>query len=408
MSTPNDHCRVRTLPLLFLDALLLVVLSLLATARDGNPATETVFTVSVVVLALGMVLGLLGLPGGWRMGRTSIVPLLRVVTVTSLVGLLGVAALAVLPHGEREFDQGSRTTTAATEQLAAWLDWVEKRTEMLREDEVPHQYLQGTEEEARGSLEPDAIEYLERLNRDREHLRQDPPAVDASGFVDLTERLHRIEKDLELLAPGGLVDRVLILLENLPSLASARLSANRSAAIATLRNITVAQYQFQASAHLDADADGIGEYGGFRELAGAASDRLGSALSPAVLSAPFKALDDRGLVVRSGYYFRIYLPDDEALGVAEPETGFARSNGVHPDRSENLWCAYAWPVSNAKGNTDTFFVNQTGDMLVTRTEDYGGPRRVPAADAAFTTPGMGGEIAFGVEGQDGNLWRQVD
>jgi len=55
----------------------------------------------------------------------------------------------------------------------------------------------------------------------------------------------------------------------IPNLLSARLSANETAAIATLRNIVSAQAQVQSQGAIDVDVDGIGEHGWFSEMAGA-------------------------------------------------------------------------------------------------------------------------------------------
>ena len=54
----------------------------------------------------------------------------------------------------------------------------------------------------------------------------------------------------------------------IPNLLSARLNANESAAIATLKNISSAQSQCQASGVIDTNANGQGEYGYFGELSG--------------------------------------------------------------------------------------------------------------------------------------------
>src|SRR5512134_3570136 len=79
----------------------------------------------------------------------------------------------------------------------------------------------------------------------------------------------------------------------IPNLLSARLSANETAAVATLRNIISAQAQFQQSAKADEDNDGTGEYGGFLELSGAVTGRLpaGTTLIPPVLSGAFRTLN---------------------------------------------------------------------------------------------------------------------
>ena len=59
----------------------------------------------------------------------------------------------------------------------------------------------------------------------------------------------------------------------IPNLLSARLSANESAAIATLRNLVSAQSELQSQGAIDQDVDGIGEYGWFSEVAGAVALR---------------------------------------------------------------------------------------------------------------------------------------
>src|SRR5688500_16015094 len=80
----------------------------------------------------------------------------------------------------------------------------------------------------------------------------------------------------------------------IPNLLAARLSANETAAIATLRNIVSAQAQFQQSAKADVDQDGTGEYGGFVELSGAAQGRMAAILVPPVLSGSFRVLNAAG------------------------------------------------------------------------------------------------------------------
>ena len=62
----------------------------------------------------------------------------------------------------------------------------------------------------------------------------------------------------------------------IPNLLSARLNANESAAIATLKNISSAQAQCQASGAIDANNNGAGEYGYFAELAGGVGVRNSS------------------------------------------------------------------------------------------------------------------------------------
>ena len=59
----------------------------------------------------------------------------------------------------------------------------------------------------------------------------------------------------------------------LPNFLSARGRANETAAVTNLKQIRTAQAQFQSGVYVDQDADGIGEFGFFRELGGAVGVR---------------------------------------------------------------------------------------------------------------------------------------
>jgi len=201
----------------------------------------------------------------------------------------------------------------------------------------------------------------------------------------------------------------------IPNLLSARLNANETAAIATLRNISSAQAQFQASAHADVDADGTGEFGVFGELSAADNVRgTGSTISPSVLSGAFKAVDGDGEVSRSGYLFQIFLPDDAGVGIPEDNGGgIADETSVDADLCETTWCCYAWPANYNNSGNRTFFVNQTGDVTSTEWEDYTGGGDASAnltAGAALlgVDVNITGNVAIGASGADGQLWKQVN
>ena len=198
----------------------------------------------------------------------------------------------------------------------------------------------------------------------------------------------------------------------IPNLLAARLSANETASIATLRNIISAQAQFQQSGKADTDDDGTGEYGGFVELSGAAAGRMINPLVPAVLSGSFRVLNANGEVSRSGYFFKIYLPNAGGAGVGEPQLGYADDGSLDGDLAETTWCAYSWPVNYNQSGNRTFFTNQGGDVIGTEFAGYSGQASVlgtdAGSDAAFTTPGIVGSVAIGVLGQDGNTWKQVN
>jgi len=201
----------------------------------------------------------------------------------------------------------------------------------------------------------------------------------------------------------------------IPNLLAARLSANETAAIATLRNITSAQAQFQQSGKADSDDDGTGEYGGFIELSGAVSARIGLggvALVPPVLSGAFRVLNGNGEVSRSGYFFRIYMPADIAgTGLGEPAGGYA-AGAIEPDLGETTWCCYAWPVNYNQSGNRTFFTNQGGDVIGCEDSLYKLTGGGPVSDAAFdplAPAGITGAVAIApTVGIDGNLWKQVN
>jgi prepilin-type N-terminal cleavage/methylation domain-containing protein len=194
----------------------------------------------------------------------------------------------------------------------------------------------------------------------------------------------------------------------IPNLLAARLSANETAAIATLRNIISAQAQFQQSAKADEDNDGTGEYGGFIELSGAAAGRMAAILVPPVLSGSFRVLNGAGEVSRSGYFFTMYLPDNAGVGVQEPQAGFVVGGGLDPDLAETTWCAYAWPVNYNQSGNRTFFTNQGGDVVATEDSTYSGTGQGPNSDSAFQQASITGAVAIGIAGQDGNVWKQVN
>ena len=206
----------------------------------------------------------------------------------------------------------------------------------------------------------------------------------------------------------------------IPNLLSARLNANESAAIATLKNISSAQSQCQASGIIDANTNGAGEYGFFAELAGAVgvrNDQAGGVgterISPPYLSAAFGNVNATR-VLRSGYFFAMFLPGAASAPTAEAATGGASGVNIISADAEVMWCCYAWPSSYGNSGKRTFFVNQSGDVLSCRnaTQRYSGAGNAPAGTAAFdvvvATPTMASTIAANTSGQDGEVWTVVN
>jgi hypothetical protein len=192
-------------------------------------------------------------------------------------------------------------------------------------------------------------------------------------------------------------------------LARARRNANESAAIATLKNISSAQAQCQASGAIDANQNGAGEYGTFAELAGKVAKR-GALIVPPVLSTAFARVEN-GVTTRSGYHFRIWLPGKDAAALAEMATG-GPDAAIDAAQAETLWCCYAWPVEPGKSGQRAFFVDQHGDVLACDNADsrYAGIAKMPAAPAARaagSAGAMSAPVAANAAGHDGQTWRVV-
>ena len=188
----------------------------------------------------------------------------------------------------------------------------------------------------------------------------------------------------------------------IPNLLSARVSANETAAIATLRNIASAQAQFQGRAHNDNDSDGEGEYGFFTELSGYTGPRVGGAvlnpINPPALSGVFQNVQadaiGEGIVTKSGFIFKMFLPGAVGAPTAEaPTDGMGGGGGpaAAPDDNlaEGVWCCYAWPAVKDSTGTRAFVVNQSGDVLMTdnTVQLYSGTATPCAGDAAYTVLG---------------------
>jgi prepilin-type N-terminal cleavage/methylation domain-containing protein len=218
----------------------------------------------------------------------------------------------------------------------------------------------------------------------------------------------------------------------IPNLLSARLNANETAAISTLRNISSSQAQFQSSSKADVDNDGTGEFGVFRELSGDTAVRqatdgsstTGTRLNPPVLSGSFRTIDANGEVTRSGYHFKMFLPQTGGLGAGEQDPGSNFTAAVDTNLCETTWCAYAWPAQVGNSGNRSFFVNQTGDITSidetlanTLGGNQGGSAFIIDASAGIAFEDNGGDpgaitgaVAVGTFGRDGGTvrWRQVN
>ena len=217
----------------------------------------------------------------------------------------------------------------------------------------------------------------------------------------------------------------------IPNLLSARLNANESSAVATLKSISSAQAQCQSSGIIDCNANGQGEYGYFGELSGrvfvrATATNTASAIrmNPPVMSSAFGNIA-ASRVSRSGYLFQMYLPNNLSAPIAEVAAGGGVGTTVDAQRAETLWCCYAWPQTQGTTGKRTFFVNQTGDVIGTNHLTaagalrsggaYDGTTTVPTAMAAYaatnpnggSTASMAWPLAANTVAQDGARWTVV-
>jgi type II secretory pathway pseudopilin PulG len=198
----------------------------------------------------------------------------------------------------------------------------------------------------------------------------------------------------------------------LPSLVGSRIDSYETAALATVRQIVQSQMVFQNTKAADLNANGTGEYGTFGEMSGNVAVRASSGgtrfMDPGAINPSFRAISPLGEMVRSGYYYRLYLPGVAGEGILEVPGGGADA-AVWPDLADNTWCVYAWPQRYGVTGRRTYFVNQQGDITSTDDPRYSGPGAPLPAGAAFAEPGPAGNIngipAVNEPGRDGNTWR---
>ncbi|MEM7199521.1 MAG: hypothetical protein AAF628_04600 [Planctomycetota bacterium] len=183
-------------------------------------------------------------------------------------------------------------------------------------------------------------------------------------------------------------------------LQTASIEAGEAAAVALLRLLHEAQTRAAASAAVDRNDDGVGEFGYFGDLV---------ATEPPLL--PPAAFAVRGGVVAArGYYLQTWLPTATRAAVSEADSGGPGSTTPDPDASAAAWCGYAWPIERGRSGTRAFFINQEGTVLVTDNEQqrYGG-ERAPEPYAAYPlgTRALGPTARGDRLRNDGGTWVPV-
>jgi prepilin-type N-terminal cleavage/methylation domain-containing protein len=215
---------------------------------------------------------------------------------------------------------------------------------------------------------------------------------------------------IELMIVIGII--AIIASISIPNILAARQTANERAAMATLRSVCTAEAQFQASSKADEDADGTGEYGGLGELSGAVAVRGAGLKVPTDLSGQFRTIDANGEVNRSGYYYRVYLPNNAGTGVVENAGGGYNLGVLEPDIAETTWVAYAWPSKLGSTGKKVFCINQRGEIVMSTDNGADGSASAAITPGAAFMTGNGttitGQVAVGTTGNDGTLWRKAN
>ena len=125
----------------------------------------------------------------------------------------------------------------------------------------------------------------------------------------------------------------------IPNLLRARLAANESSAISALRTVSSAEETFRSAIVLDADTDGLGEYGYLSTMAG-----LNATIN---VEPPF--IDNQlGTGNKAGYTFLAFIGPTACAGIT----------GV--DGSEVDYYATAWPISYGRTGNRSFCIDASG------------------------------------------------
>ncbi|MBL8695328.1 MAG: hypothetical protein JNJ88_14635 [Planctomycetes bacterium] len=215
--------------------------------------------------------------------------------------------------------------------------------------------------------------------------------------------------DFPALTGGTLIGAAISASVALPSLLSVRIESNEQAAIARLRAIAKSQLRFRENRVIDADGDGVGEFGFFGELTGAHMLRGQSmALEPPLLEPDAKPMT-AGTSMRSGYLFRIDLPAENGSMTAGPPS----KEEVSISGAEKRFVAYAWPVDFGTSGRRVFFVDENGEVYasdnISSAQHYSGAGKSPGYDAALprTTAKSTADLGSYRNARDGALWERL-
>ncbi|MHC4816784.1 MAG: hypothetical protein ACYTF8_01815, partial [Planctomycetota bacterium] len=205
---------------------------------------------------------------------------------------------------------------------------------------------------------------------------------------------------------GGLSGLTMLAAIAIPSLHAARLDANESAAIASLRSIHTAEETFRTSVMRDADGDGEGEYAFIGELLG--HPRPGEEQTRghrALMSGQW--MRRKGDFIRGGYRFRAYLPAEDGSPIGE-DAKPRRIKRVDGDLAETVLVVLAWPVSRGITGERAFYLDSSGRIYACRDGGYT-KDSAPAPDVLSSQNGnlASRPLRAGEMARDGNRWDRL-
>lgn len=192
-----------------------------------------------------------------------------------------------------------------------------------------------------------------------------------------------------------------------PEMGRSILRRNEHRARWTMRKILGAQSEFQASAHCDANGDGAGRYGFFRELA--VAPRLqptaqfpAEAYGTPALPREFQRIE-AGRVHARGYVFEMFLPARGGGWVSERDPAAAQR--VDERLATTHWLCYAWPEWWGTSGKWVYVATAGGSLLFSQNADGRcDGERGPRPGAGFLAPEVGSATAAMVADCHGEVW----
>ncbi len=194
----------------------------------------------------------------------------------------------------------------------------------------------------------------------------------------------------------------------IPQLLRSRIGANETSAIGTLKAISAGQEQFRTAACVDANRNGIGEYGFLVEMSGNQNCRI-SAIN--VANSPYiPGIFNADVSAKSGYQFATFLCNADNGGGGTNVYGAAvgTTNAQAAINEENYIC-YGWPITAGRTGNRVFAISPQGTVMQNPNSGAApvtGTTNPPTWSAAIATAAnwsTGTFVTAGQTGQDADL-----